>query len=927
MTAWWCSAELSAAATAATGGAASRDDKSIEISISPERITVGSEVSLILTSRNGSAPALEEIPRMDNILWENGEKRSSRTMFDGRKTIRENTRVYQFVPLSPGKYTLPSLKIICGKDTVVTQPYEFEVLGAPDSSARAHLSAGRMPARRAPQSSSSVSPDGDKSLRNGASSSGEKDAPPAEERMLFSEISIPSRDRDFYLGEEIPVEIRVWMLDSLRIELSWPRLEAGEKANLVFRDYSAVNRENPAFDVVERSRKRLDGNTYHVYTFRTAFRAISTGTFDLKSLTPATIYSTRGRGSSFFDAWDDPFFFGTPFSRASGEEKLLVSDAGKITVKPLPEAPRNSSFTGLVGLWKTEISLSSSSSSGGGASSESAFDCQVGSPVTLRVKLSGNGSLENLTAPPLEIPDFRCYPPEVEKARSGRSAEIRYVLIPTRQGNPQIALNLSTFNPVSGKYEETSFSKTLHVEKSSGVFAGNSGKTVVDASTVSSSAASQPFSGTEEDPGKRRSDSALYLHKNLGKTVAMPLKRNAYLPCFLMIGFGMAFYLASLLIFARRRAMEKDPAMKRRMEARTRRRGILKKLKASPPEEIADRVGIEIGDYLNDMLNLPPGAGLSDSAAALKEKSPELAETLGRLAESAWMPDLRSSFDQEFKKKLIKGLGRLSVFVLLFSVCLHPCVLSASESESAEGVPTMKPSLPENAEQALTAYDSGDFDGALKFYASKLDPANPAPALLYNMGNCFYHKDDLPRALVCYERALRLAPRNSDILENLNLTRRKMGLEEKYRIEHPLSVPPYLRDSMRPDEWLSVLAFAGMLFLISMGLRMFTRGMVWKPLALASILIAVLAASAALSQKNSSYGEKAAVVVVRNAPVYSLPSEQSGRQEMQLKAGQEIEIEERRLDWVRVRVGADEGWMKGADVESLWSRAPSGKGL
>ncbi len=600
MTAWWCTAELSAAANAtAGGGAASRDDKAIEISISPERITVGSEVSLILTSRNGSAPALEEIPRMDNILWENGEKRSSRTMFDGRKTVRENTRVYQFVPLSPGKYTLPSLKIICGKDTVVTQPYEFEVLGAPDSSARAHLSAGRMPSR-ASQSVSSVSPDGEESRRNG-DSSGEEDAARAEERMLFSEISIPARGREFYLGEEIPVEIHVWQLDSLRIELSWPRLEAGEKANLVFRDYSAVNRENSAFDVVERTRKRLDGRTYNVYTFRTAFRAISTGTFDLKSLTPATVYRPRRGGrssSSFFDAWDDPFFFGTPFSRASGEEKLLVSDAGKITVKPLPEAPRDSSFTGLVGLWKTEISLSPSSVADNGTSSDSGSGpvCQVGSPVTLRVRFRGTGSLETLTAPPLEIPDFRCYPPELEKDRSGRSAEIRYVLIPTREGTPQIALNLSTFNPVSGKYEETSFSKTLHVEKSSGVFAGNSGKMVVDASSFSSSAASQPFSGTEENPGKRRSDSALYLHKNLGKTVAMPLKRNAYLPAFLMIGFGAAFYLVSLLIFARRRAMEKDPAMKRRMEARGRKRGLLRKLKASPPEEIADRAGIELSD-------------------------------------------------------------------------------------------------------------------------------------------------------------------------------------------------------------------------------------------------------------------------------------------------------------------------------------------
>lgn len=59
------------------------------------------------------------------------------------------------------------------------------------------------------------------------------------------------------------------------------------------------------------------------------------------------------------------------------------------------------------------------------------------------------------------------------------------------------------------------------------------------------------------------------------------------------------------------------------------------------------------------------------------------------------------------------------------------------------------------------------------------------------MGNCLYKLGDLPRALICYERASRLAPRDSDILENLNLVRRKLGLPEKYLIASPADIPPY----------------------------------------------------------------------------------------------------------------------------------------
>ena len=60
-------------------------------------------------------------------------------------------------------------------------------------------------------------------------------------------------------------------------------------------------------------------------------------------------------------------------------------------------------------------------------------------------------------------------------------------------------------------------------------------------------------------------------------------------------------------------------------------------------------------------------------------------------------------------------------------------------------------------------------------------------------------------------------------------------------------------------------------------------------------------------------------MIVRNAPVYALPSTQALRLlDINLQSGEEVRIVETRLDWVRIRAGSAEGWVKKDDVQKLW---------
>ena len=259
--------------------------------------------------------------------------------------------------------------------------------------------------------------------------------------------------------------------------------------------------------------------------------------------------------------------------------------------------------------------------------------------------------------------------------------------------------------------------------------------------------------------------------------------------------------------------------------------------------------------------------------------------------------------------KLIKTLSKLVCVGLLFA---------ASALQAAPPDPE-KPEKILSPEAAMTAYDEGRFAEAEAYYQSLLRSTAPSAKLYYNIGNCQYQKGEYSRALASYESALRIAPRDSDILENLNLTRRKLALPEKHRLESPADVLPYVRDHLRPDEWMFLVMAGAAVVFVALGFRRFVKPPLWGSLLGGGLILAGLSFAAILAQNATSYNSSLAVVLTRNASVYALPSTQSPRlSEINLQPGEDVSIVESRLDWVRVRSGAAEGWVRKSDVRTIW---------
>lgn len=69
---------------------------------------------------------------------------------------------------------------------------------------------------------------------------------------------------------------------------------------------------------------------------------------------------------------------------------------------------------------------------------------------------------------------------------------------------------------------------------------------------------------------------------------------------------------------------------------------------------------------------------------------------------------------------------------------------------------------------ADSAYNEKNYVEAIKLYQAEIDSIGPTSDLYYNIANCYYRLGKQGKAVVGYERALRMNPRNNDASTNLD---------------------------------------------------------------------------------------------------------------------------------------------------------------
>lgn len=192
---------------------------------------------------------------------------------------------------------------------------------------------------------------------------------------------------------------------------------------------------------IQFTKEVYKGVTFDVATLKkVALFPQRSGELELDPLEVETIVRVQVR-SPYRSIWDD--FFGS----YKELPHHMTSNKAIIRVKPLPVASKPHNFSGMVGHFKIEVKLDKT-------------ETNVDDPITLSIKISGEGNIKMLEKPYVDLPkDFDVFDPKINEQISRRGNTITgsktfdYLLIPRRPGDFKVPpLRFSYFDPHKKEY-------------------------------------------------------------------------------------------------------------------------------------------------------------------------------------------------------------------------------------------------------------------------------------------------------------------------------------------------------------------------------------------------------------------------------------------------------------------------------------------
>ena len=207
--------------------------------------------------------------------------------------------------------------------------------------------------------------------------------------------------------------------------------------------------------------------------------------------------------------------------------------------------------------------------------------------------------------------------------------------------------------------------------------------------------------------------------------------------------------------------------------------------------------------------------------------------------------------------------------------------------------------------EANQQYQESGFEAALDSYQKILDSGYESGTLFYNIGNTHFKLGELGRAILNYERAQRLMPRNQDVKANLALSR-SLATDEITPLPTfwPLQV---LKWWMRllPISWLALIV--GVSYVVAAAafiVRILTpraRVRSWASRSGVGALVAVVVFGTNLAVIEFGIGvHEEGIVLARSVPVQSAPSDDTSLELFTIHEGTKVRIEQKTDDWLEV---------------------------
>ncbi|MGR3310571.1 MAG: BatD family protein [Candidatus Brocadiales bacterium] len=526
-------------------------------------ITMEETVLFIVTVSGAQNTDQPQLPQLEGLTLAFGPSISTETRIVNNNVSFSRTFSYVLTPKALGKYTIGPVRLDYKNKTYTAEPVQIEVVSSIHKA-------------RPPQTKS-----------------GKKGHELDIAKAIFVEISTDKKEA--YTYEQITLTFKLYFQRGLPMD-DLQYIPPATKNFLVEklgdqRDYKEVR----------------NGVVYHVVELRTALFPITAGEL---SVPPATVKCNvliRPKRRK------DPFFSDFLGVRQRKHPVERQTEPITLTIKPLPEEGKPSDFTGAVGSYAMKVSSGSR-------------NVMVGDPITLNIKVSGEGYIHAIGEPYLSNTEgFKVYPAESHADITERKTlikgwkEFTKVIEPVEAGITETpTVSLSFFDPVTAQYK-TVISGPIPV-------------------TVEAAEEMIPIQLTLVGEGKSK-EQARVLKKDIlplmANLSALTNQGNLLYKNRILLGFltlPLISIIASVIIQRRTERFKMDLGYARKKRAFAKAKMQLSKANhLTTQTEFYSAISKALCEYIADKLNIPPASITSQNISVRLEPYSLSSEIIGEL--------------------------------------------------------------------------------------------------------------------------------------------------------------------------------------------------------------------------------------------------------------------------------------------------------
>ena len=815
------------------------------------------------------------------LVWgpQKGSSSSIQIINGKRSSSHQTTFTYILIPKATGTFQLPVATALLSGDRISSTQASIQVVSDGASSSQ---SSGK---------------NGGKSSGGGQTSS--TGSGEISSNDLFMRLSLSRTE--VVIGEPITATLKIYQ-----------RANVVGFENAKFPTFNGFwSQETYVPNNIEFKRESLDDKIYNTAVLRTYVLipqqsgAITIDPAELVCL--VNIRTAPSTSNSLFDS-----FFQDEYRTI---RKRVTTPAVKVKVNPLP-AGQPASFGGGVGNFGISARLTTD-------------NLKTHDAASLVITVSGRGNVALLEEPKVNFPpDFEVYDTKTtentDKSNGGTSGSksFEYPFIPRSHGDFTIEpVEYSYYDVNAGKYV-TLRTEPLHVKVAKGKGGDSTPVTTVN-------------SGVERKDVKSLADDIRFIFTGKpglsGSGSFFVGSVFFWILLALMILGATSVYLAFRKVAAMRAdvAGTKNRRATKMAQKRLKLAGeyLDKNLYAAFYEELHKAL---IG-FVSDKLNMDMSEISKDNIASAlteggvsEEQTKAFTDLLDACEFARYSPDggneaMRSHYDAALKvissidSGLKTGGKSLRKVVTVVTLLLS---LGASMNIQAKDLDSLWTA-------GVQAYTDGKFSDASAAWTSIEESGQKSAKLYYNLGNAWFKQGNYPKAILNYERALRLDPSYSDARYNLEFT--SNFVQDKIE-----PVPEFILKSvarkvcyvMGSNAWavifLVLLAAAlvmGLLFLLgsSVGKRRagFYCGIVL-------LLLSAGALSFSIWQKSDSVKTDTAIVMSPVSSVKSSPSSGSSKDLFVIHEGTKVTILDEVGTWRNISLAdGRQGWIPASDIEII----------